>query len=207
MLQHLVIAIPAVFFVVDPPGAVPAFIAMTRTDTPEKTRAMALKACIFGASLLTFFAFFGAFVFKWFGVTLGAFRVAGGILLLLTALDMLRARQSSTRVSEEEEAEGVAKEDIAIVPLGIPLLAGPGSIATVMVLMADGDTWLRGVAVCVAIGLTFAAGYFLLRGAVRVKKVLGQTGLAVTQRVFGLLLAALAVQFMADGAIDLWRAH
>jgi multiple antibiotic resistance protein len=205
LLEHLVIALPAVFFVVDPPGAVPLFLAMTAQDSPAKIRSMALRACVAGALLLFFFAFFGALIFKTFGVTLAAFRVAGGVLLLLTALDMLRAEQSKTRTSEAETLEGAAKEDIAIVPLAMPLLSGPGSIATVMVLMADQDVWPRGIAVSIAIVVTFIATYIILATAQRVSKVLGQTGIAITQRVFGLLLAALAIQFIADGAKALWE--
>jgi multiple antibiotic resistance protein len=200
LLEHLVIALPAVFFVVDPPGAVPLFLAMTARDSRAKTLSMARRACIAGALLLFFFAFFGALIFKMFGVTLAAFRVAGGILLMLTALDMLRAEASKTRTSKAEADEGVEKEDIAIVPLAMPVLSGPGSIATVMVLMADQDVYPRGIAVSIAIAITFVGTYFTLATAQRFLKVLGQTGLAVTQRVFGLLLAALAVQFIADGA-------
>jgi multiple antibiotic resistance protein len=199
-VQHLIIALPAVFFVVDPPGAVPLFLAMTARDDRAKVLSMARRACLAGAILLVFFAFFGALIFKMFGVTLAAFRVAGGILLMLTALDMLRAQPSKTRTSDEETQEGLEKEDIAIVPLAMPVLAGPGSIATVMVLMSDQDTYPRGIAVAIAIGLTFIATYLVLAMAQRVSRLLGQTGLAVTHRIFGLLLAALAVQFIADGA-------
>lgn len=207
LFQHLVIALPAVFFVVDPPGAVPLFIAMTARDDRAKVLSMAKRACIAGAALLVFFAFFGAVIFKLFGVTLAAFRVAGGILLMLTALDMLRAQTSKTRTSEQETAEGVEKEDIAIVPLAMPMLAGPGSIATVMVLMSDEATYPRGIAVAIAIALTFVAAYVILAMAQRVTRVLGQTGLAVTHRIFGLLLAALAIQFIADGAKALLAAQ
>ncbi len=205
LFEHLLIALPAVFFVVDPPGAVPLFLAMTARDSRDKTRSMALRACVAGALLLFFFAFFGAVIFKMFGVTLAAFRVAGGILLMLTALDMLRAETSKTRTSEAETQEGVEKEDIAIVPLAMPVLSGPGSIAAVMVLMADQDVYPRGIAVGIAILITFVTTYVVLVTAQRLTKLLGQTGIAVTQRIFGLLLAALAIQFIADGARQLWR--
>jgi multiple antibiotic resistance protein len=205
LFEHLLIALPAVFFVVDPPGAVPLFIAMTARDSRKKVKSMALRACVAGALLLFFFAFFGALIFKLFGVTLAAFRVAGGILLMLTALDMLRAETSKTRVSQAEAQEGVEKEDIAIVPLAMPVLSGPGSIATVMVLMADQDVYPRGIAVGIAIAITFLATYVTLLTAQRLTKVLGQTGIAITQRIFGLLLAALAIQFIADGARQLWK--
>lgn len=205
LLEHLLIALPAVFFVVDPPGAVPLFLAMTARDSREKVLSMALRASVAGALLLFFFAFFGALIFKMFGVTLAAFRVAGGILLLLTALDMLRAEPAKTKTSEKETQEGVEKEDIAIVPLAMPVLSGPGSIATVMVLMGDQDVWPRGIAVTIAILLTFLVTYLTLAMAQRLTKFLGQTGIAVTQRLFGLLLAALAIQFIADGTRQLLK--
>src|SRR5258706_14215912 len=151
LLDHLTIALPAVFFVVDPPGAVPLYIAMSARDPRKKMLSMARRACIAGALLLFFFAFFGALIFKLFGVTLSAFRVAGGFLLLLTALDMLRGESSKTKTSEKETQEGAQKEDIAIVPLAMPVLSGPGSMATVMVLMSDQDVYPRGIAVGIAI--------------------------------------------------------
>lgn len=204
MLNQLALALPAVFFVVDPIGVVPLFIAMTAHDSQDKARSMALKASITGGLLLIVFAVFGAFIFKLFGVTLPAFRVAGGLLLMLTALDMVRARPSATRTSEAETKEGAEKDDIAIVPLAIPLLAGPGSIATVMVLMSSGDGGIGNtVAVVAAVVITFIATWLLLRAAHHVKRVLGQSGISVMQRVFGLILAAIAVQFVVDGGREL----
>ena len=203
MLNAFLLALPAIFFVVDPVGVVPLFIAMTAHDSKEKARAMALKASITGAALLIVFAVCGAFIFKLFGVTLPAFRVAGGLLLMLTALDMVRARPSATRTSEAETREGAEKDDIAIVPLAIPLLAGPGSIATVMVLMSGTDGVASAVAVIASVVITFVATWLLLRAAHHVKRVLGQSGIAVMQRVFGLILAAIAVQFVVDGGREL----
>ena len=207
MLGQLLLALPAVFFVVDPIGVVPLCIAMTANDTVQKARSMALRASITGGALLIFFALFGTFLFKLFGVTLPAFRVAGGLLLLMTAFDMVRARQSATRTSEAETKEGAEKDDIAIVPLAIPLLSGPGSIATVMVLMSDGakEGFGNTIAVVVSIVVTFVATWLLLRAAHHVKKVLGQSGINIVQRVFGLILAAIAVQFVVDGSKELLK--
>lgn len=203
-LEHFLVSLSAIFFVVDPIGVVPIFLAMTAKDGPEKLRGMALRASLVAWGLLTFFALFGGLVFKVFGVSLAAFRVAGGLLLLLTALDMLRARPSATRVSEGETREGAEKDDIALVPLAVPLLAGPGSIATVMVLMAKGTSPASSLPVLLSIALTCAAAYLVLRGASLVQKVLGQSGVAILERVMGLLLAAIAVQFIADGTRELW---
>jgi multiple antibiotic resistance protein len=205
-MERFLLALPAVFFIVDPFGVVPLFIAMTAGDPPAKARAMALRACLTAGGLLVAFALFGALLFKLFGVTLPAFRVAGGLLLLVTSLDMLRARNSETKTSGVEQEEGVRKEDIAIVPLAIPLLAGPGAIATVMVLMANRPGVETGLAVCASIAVTMIVTYFMLAGARYLSRALGQTGLAILHRVFGLILAAIAVQFMVDGLKELWAA-
>ncbi|HLL05023.1 MAG TPA: MarC family protein [Myxococcaceae bacterium] len=202
-LTHFLVALSAVFFVVDPIGVVPIFLAITAGDSVEKIRRTALRACLVAGGLLLFFAVFGGVIFQVFGVSLAAFRVAGGILLLITALDMLRARPSETRTSQTEQQEGVIKEDVALVPLAMPLLAGPGAIASAMVLMSKGETLLMAVPVIAAIVLTFLASYFILRASNLVLRVLKQSGVAILERVMGLILAAIAVQFMADGARDL----
>jgi multiple antibiotic resistance protein len=202
-LTHFLVALSAVFFVVDPIGVVPIFLAITAGDSAEKIRRTALRACLVAGGLLLFFAVFGGVIFQVFGVSLAAFRVAGGILLLITALDMLRARPSETRTSQTEQQEGVVKEDVALVPLAMPLLAGPGAIASAMVLMSKGETLLMAVPVIAAIVLTFVASYFILRASNLVLRVLKQSGVAILERVMGLILAAIAVQFMADGAKDL----
>jgi len=206
MLATFALAFPAVLFIVDPIGVVPLFVAMTAKDSPEKCRQMALRACVTAAGVLSFFALFGTLVFQVFGVTLAAFRVAGGLLLMLTALDMLRARNPGTKTSEAETEEGAAQEDIAIVPLAMPLLAGPGAIATVMVLMAQhGAGWEAAVPVLAAILISLGLSYLTLRSAHLVKRALKQTGIAILERIFGLILAAIAVQFVFEGGRDLWR--
>lgn len=196
------VALSAVFFVVDPIGLVPIFLAITAGDPPEKQRRMARRATLTGFALLTFFALFGGVVFKVFGISLSAFRVAGGLLLLMTALDMLRAKSPGTKTSPEETEEGMHKEDVALVPLAIPLLAGPGSIATAMVLMAKGKSYVSAIPVLLAIAITFVVTYYILRGASLVQRVLGRSGVAILERVMGLILAAIAVQFMAEGVVD-----
>lgn len=203
VLTEFLVSLSAVFFVVDPLATVPIFLAMTRGDAPEKVRRMARRACVVALGLLVFFALFGTVIFQVFGITLSAFRIAGGILLLITALDMLRAKTSETRMTQKETEEGATKNDIALVPLAMPLLAGPGAIATVMVLMSRGTTLFSAVPVIIAILVTMGASYLILRGANLVQKVLGQSGLAILDRVMGLILAAIAVQFIADGARDL----
>ena len=197
------VALSAVFFVVDPIGVVPIFIAMTHGDSQREMRNTAWRASVVAFGLLIFFALFGTLLFKVLGVSLAAFRVAGGVVLLITALDMLRARQSETKTSPGEAEEATEKEDVAIVPLALPLLAGPGAIATVMVLVSRGKGITNTLTVVGAVVVTMIATYLLLRAASLVQRVLGQSGVALFQRVMGLLLAAIAVQFIAEGGRDL----
>ncbi|MGC4117118.1 MAG: MarC family protein [Myxococcales bacterium] len=205
-VQYSVVAFSAIFFVIDPLGLVPIFVAITSHDSPEKRRKMALRATLVACCLLSFFAVFGSLLFRLFGITLSAFKIAGGILLLITAIDMLRAQPSRTRSSPEETEESDAKEDVAIVPLAMPLLAGPGAIATVMVIAGRGRDWLHLVPVLLSIVLTCTIAYALLRVASRIQKLMGRGGIAVLERVMGLLLAAIAVQFISDGAVEIFQA-
>lgn len=195
------VSLSAIFFVVDPLAAVPFFIVMTRDDPPEKRRETALRASLTAGLVLATFAVAGAWIFRMLGISLGAFKIAGGIVLLLLALDMIRTQPSRTRITDKEVEAGTGKDDVAIVPLAMPLLAGPGSIATVVVLMARARAgpWWHALPVLGAIAVTAGASYLILAGATRTERVLGRTGLAILERAAGLLLVAVAVQFMLDG--------
>src|SRR5256714_4510162 len=201
-LTFSLLSLSAIFFVVDPMGVIPIFIAMTQNDTEEKRKSMARRASVAAFFILSVFAVAGTLIFRVFGVTLGAFKVAGGILLLLTSIEMLRAQPQRTRVTPEEQREGAEKEDVAIFPLAIPLLAGPGSIATVTALMGRARRKLFAVPVIVSIALTCLASYLMLVAADRISRFLGVTRLNVMNRVIGLIIGALAVQFMFDGVRD-----
>jgi len=140
----------------------------------------------------------GPFIFRLFGLTLPAFEIAGGLILLLIGLDMLQARRSSTHEIPTETREGVVKPDASIVPLGIPMLAGPGAISTVMVLIGQSHGWAQTVPVFVAIAFTCIVSYLVL-AASRLGKMMGQTGIGILTRIMGLLLTAIAVQFFVNG--------
>src|SRR5450432_3127373 len=188
--------------VVDAPAAVPLFLSMTASDSAGYQRSTALRAAIAAAVVLAVFAALGSVIFRVLGVSLGAFRIAGGVLLFLLAVDMLRAERSRQRTSPEEEAEGVDRPDVSIFPLAIPMLAGPGATSTVMVLVSRAERAWQYVVVFGAIILTAFVSYGLLRGAVPVQRRLGRTGMNVLQRVMGLILAATAVQFVVEGVSD-----
>jgi multiple antibiotic resistance protein len=201
VLEFSFVAFSAVFVVVDPFAAVPFFLAVTARDDQARKRETARRAALVSGGVLAGFAVAGAVVFQLVGVTLAAFRIAGGALLLLTAADMIRIKVPTARITEGEIAEGVAKEDAAIVPLAMPLLAGPGSMATVVVLMGRAraeHAWLA-IPVLGSIAATAALSYLILAGASRVDRVLGRTGLNILERVAGLLLASIAIQFVIDG--------
>jgi multiple antibiotic resistance protein len=203
-VKFAVVALSAIFFVIDPLANVPVFLSITATDTPAQRKRIAARAAFATWVLLCFFAVAGGLVFKAFGISLGAFKVAGGIMLLLMSIDMMRAQPSPTRTTAEEQAESLARDDVAIFPMAIPMLAGPGAIATVMVLMSRA-AWspVRTPAVFIAITITCLVAWLLMRSAANAERWLPKTLLRAFERVMGLLLAAVAVEFIAGGVRDL----
>ncbi len=198
MTEFTVVAISSVFFLVDPFAAIPTFLVMTAGADKDMRKRMARKAAWTCFIVLTAFALVGGGIFKLFGITLPAFEIAGGLILLLIGIDMLQARRSTQEGSSETE-EGSHKEDIGITPLGIPMLAGPGAISTVMVLMGASPTFVHAIPMIIAIAITAIASYLILAGADRVRKRLGETGIRILMRIMGLLLTAIAVQFVING--------
>lgn len=202
LFTFALVAFSAVFFVVDPIAVVPVFLAMTARDTPAQKHRIALRAAVASGLTLLLFAVAGHLIFRLFGISLGAFKIAGGALLFLLALDMMQARPSRTKTTPEEEREGIEKDDVAIIPLAIPLLSGPGAIATVMVLMARHASWPYAIPVFLSIMVTAAITFAMLRGASWLEARLSRTFMNVTGRVMGLILAAVAVEFIVTGIGD-----
>jgi multiple antibiotic resistance protein len=203
LLSFSLVTFSAIFFVVDPFALIPLFLSITRGDDLRKKRQTALKAAVAATLTLLVFAVAGSMIFKLFGITLGAFRIAGGVLLFIMALDMVQAQHSRVRAAPEEESEGVEKDDVAVIPLGIPMLAGPGSIAMVIVLMSHARQ--SPLETAIVVGCIIATGvltFVILRAAVLLERTLHQTGLNILNRVMGLVLAAVAVQFVVNGIRD-----
>jgi multiple antibiotic resistance protein len=198
MTEFSFVAFCSIFFLVDPFAAIPPFLAMTSEADPATRRKMASRAAWTCGVVLTAFALSGKFIFRLFGITLEAFEIAGGLILLLIGLEMLQARRS-TQEGVSETEEGSHKDDIGITPLGIPLLAGPGAISTVMVLMGGAPTWQHAIPILTAIAVTAYASYLILASANRVRRKMGETGIRIMMRIMGLLLAAIAVQFVING--------
>ena len=205
IVRFSLLALSSIFFLVDPFAAIGSFLAITAEADAARRRAIARKGAFTCFIVLTSFALAGQFIFRMFGITLPAFEIAGGLILLLIGLDMLEARRSPTQETTGEAEEAAAKEDAGIVPLGIPMLAGPGAISSVMVLVGQAPSywcWQMG-AILGSIAVTAFVSYWVLAGADRVRGVLGDTGIRILVRIMGLLLVALAMQFFVNGLTDL----
>jgi len=205
LVRFSVVALSSIFFLVDPFAVFPSFLAITESADPARRKRMARKGALTCFIVLTCFAVAGQLIFRLFGITLPAFEIAGGMILLLIGLDMLQAKRSATQETHGDAEEATAKEDAGIVPLGIPMLAGPGAISSVMVLVGQAPSiwhWQMG-AILGSIAVTSLVSYWVLAGAGRVRQVMGETGIRVLVRVMGLLLVALAMQYFVNGLTDL----
>lgn len=196
----LITSFVTLFVIIDPIGLTPIFLALTQGATPQERRSIALRAAFTAMFLLALFTLFGEAVLGFAGISMAAFRVAGGVLLFLTALDMLFERRTKRRENQGEEA--TEAEDPSIFPMSIPLIAGPGSIATVILLAGqkpglEGFALVMGVVVAVLFVMLLM---FLASGML--EHALGKTGINVVTRLLGMLLAALSVQFVLDGLRD-----
>ena len=208
-LQHSVyvrfslLALSSIFFLVDPFAALPTFLAITEGADPVRRRRIAGKGALTALIVLGTFAFTGEAIFKLFGITLPAFELAGGIILLLIGLDMLQAKRSATQEAAGDTVAAAQKEDAGIVPLGVPMLAGPGAITSVMVLVGQVQSHWQMAAILISIALTALICYLVLGHSSLVVRVLGDTGIRILVRVMGLLLVALAAQYFVNGLADL----
>ena len=200
-LEQLINIFVVLFVVIDPIGTAPIFGALTRGGSTSYRRHMAVKGILLASGIMLFFAFTGDYLLGALGISVPAFRIAGGILLFLVAIDMVFARQSGLRsatVREQEEAR--FKEDISVFPLAFPLLAGPGALTTILLLVGDAEgdaVMFWGMLGVLGFVLLLALVALLLAG--QLMKILGETGANVIDRLLGVILSALAVQFVVDG--------
>ncbi len=198
-IQFLLLAFSSLFFIVDPIATIPSFLALTADAALDQRRHMAKRAAWTCSLVLAGFALAGTLIFKMFGITLPAFRIAGGLIMILIGLDMVQARRSQTKETPSETQQAMEKDDVGIVPLGVPMLAGPGSISTVIALMAQSRSWLQSLWILVAVALTAFLSYWILAAADRLGRRMGNTGIHILTRFMGLLLMAIAVQFILSG--------
>ncbi|MBX3235438.1 MAG: NAAT family transporter [Nitrospiraceae bacterium] len=199
ILEYTLFAFSSLFVIVDPVAAVPAFLAMTPRDSIAQRLRTARVASLAVVIVLSAFALLGQSILKTLGITLPAIQVAGGLVLLLVALDMLRAQRSSVQETAEETAAGTTKDDIAITPLALPMLAGPAAISTVVLLEAQAKSLAERAALLGCLVLIGLASYSILAIAATGAKWLNPIAERIISRLMGLLLSALAVQFMFNG--------
>lgn len=193
----LITGFVTLFVIIDPIGITPLFVALTQGMTQKRRQTIALRAILTSVFVLSLFTIFGEAVLSFVGISMPAFRIAGGLLLFLTALDMLFQRRTKRREDQAEEEDH--HNDPSVFPLGIPLIAGPGAIAT-MILLAGQQPGVTGLMMVLGIMLAVLAIVFLLfMTATWLERALGKTGINVVTRLLGMLLSALAVQFVLDG--------
>lgn len=200
MLNTFLVALATLFATVGVADIAFIFAALTKDNTPAERFALATRGVIIATAILLFFAFLGDGILNLFGITITALRTAGGVLLLLIAIDMVFARHSgATGTTREEEVESRQRNDISVFPLAMPLLSGPGAISAIILLTTGANSDLGFWVVIGALLLIMFSAWVTLLLAIPIQRLLGLTGLAVVSRVVGILLAALAIQFLFDG--------
>ncbi len=204
LLRFALVTLGSVLFIVDPIAVIPTYLVITQDETAAERRRTARRACIAMVLMLVAFAATGTALFSVLGITLPAFRTAGGLILWFVALDMLHGERR-TQEGRDEVAEGRAKEDVALTPLAIPMLAGPGAISTVIVVSGQAEGAGQTIAVYAAIVITGLASYVALRVGEPLLGRIGKTGIRVVTRIMGLILAALAVQFVLSGVKEAFQ--
>jgi multiple antibiotic resistance protein len=202
--RFALVTFTSVLFIVDPVAAIPTYLVITQQESPLERRRTARRACIAMTVLLVVFAASGTALFQAFGITLPAFRTAGGLILWFVAMDMLHGERR-TQEGRDEVYEGQIKEDVALTPLAIPMLAGPGAISTAIVVAGQARGAVQTAVVYASIVLTGFISYLSLRLGEPLLGRLGKTGIRVVTRIMGLILAAVAVQFVLSGVREAFR--
>ncbi len=198
----LITSFVTLFVIIDPIGLAPIFIALTQDLSAKRRRQIAVRSILVGSGILALFAVLGEAVLEFVGISMPAFRVAGGILLFLTALDMLFERRTKRRENTSQPDEEEDFDDPSVFPLAIPLIAGPGSIATVILLTGQQPGLLGFASIMGVLASVLLILFVFLLSAGVLGRALGKTGITVVTRLLGMLLAALAVQFVLDGLRD-----
>jgi multiple antibiotic resistance protein len=209
-LAFAITAFVSIFAIVNPVGNIPFFVTVTEGYTKQERKAVIRKTCVVMLVVLVSFGLFGQYIFELYGITIPWFKIAGGILLFSVAFAMMRGERSRAKITEDERQEAMEKEEIGVVPLGIPLFAGPGAITTVMIYVSEGigtGNYIDLAAVFLAIVVTTVISFILLTYAQGIFGRMGRGGAAAFGRIIGLLLAAVAVGFIITGVEDAITAY
>ena len=198
-MELFVAALATFLVVIDPPGCAPIFAALTGDATPVHRRAMAIRSVLIASAILLFFGLLGEDLLRALGISLSAFRIAGGIMLFLIAIDMVFEKRTERRENRAQEVNASEVEDVSVFPMAIPMIAGPGSIASVMLLMARSEGLYGSLVVLGALLATLALTLAALLAAGPLMRLMGHRMEAMITRILGVILAALAAQFVIDG--------
>ncbi len=196
-------ALATAITIIDPVGMIPMTLTVTAGDSTTARNKVIDRAIVVSAAIIVFMGLLGRTILNYLGITLSAFTIAGGVLLFLIAIDMLFARKTRVKHTDEEEREGAEMENPAVFPLAVPMIAGPGTIATVLLLvnLTRGDR-LELLVVFLAYAIALFVTWLCMRGASVLQLVIGNTGVHVVTRLLGIILAALAVQFVLNGLMN-----
>ena len=201
-IEFFILCISSLFTVLDPLGNVPIFISMTQDYSQQERNIISLKAIFFSFIVLTLFALIGEFIFSFYNITIHSFRIAGGLLLFKISLDMVESKRSRTKTTPKEEKEAEEKEAIAFTPLAIPLIAGPGSIATIMILASESKNNNDNFAIFFALAIVLFITLFIFRVSDILSNRLGRSGLRIMKRLMGLILMVISIEFILKGVKD-----
>ncbi len=204
--HHYIEIFTAIFVIVDPLGAVPIFLSVTADEDARQRARTALVASVVFVIAMVLATFIGEPILKFFGIRIASFQVGGGILILLLAISMLNAKISPARQTPEEAQEAVAKSNVAVVPLAIPLLSGPAAFSTVIIYSTRSEGWSDRAFIVASIVLVALIIWILFRLSIPLSHRLGQTGVNTVTRVMGLILAAIAIEFISAGLLQLFPA-
>lgn len=198
-LSFFLLALSSLITLVNPIGIAPLFLGLTEQSTEAQRRITARRGVLTAFLVMLVFAITGNLIFKFFGITIHAFRIAGGLLFFKIGSDMMQARLSRTKHSRKEDDEALLKEDIAITPLGVPVICGPGAITSTMILSGETETVFSLGIVILAIVITLLSTYLIFIASPKLSKFLGNSGTRIITRIMGLIVMVIAVQFMIDG--------
>jgi multiple antibiotic resistance protein len=197
--ELFVSALATLFVVIDPPGCAPIYSSLTSGASPAQRRVMATRSVLIAAGVLLFFATLGKAMLAALGISLDAFRIAGGILLFLIASEMVFEKRTERRETRAQEVVAKAVEDVSVFPMAIPMIAGPGSIASIMLLTSQANGWAERGVVLGALAIVLASTLAALLAAGPLMRALGERMEAMITRLLGVILAALAAQYVVDG--------
>ena len=200
--EFFILCFSSLFTLINPIGIVPIFISMTDEYSKKERDVIAFKSVLFAFCILILFGVLGEFIFSFYNITIHGFRIAGGILLLKISFDMIESKRSRTRTTPMEEKAAEEKNEIAYTPLAIPLIAGPGSIASIMILSSESSDWNHKITLFLALGTVLLITFLTLKLSKYLTKTFGRSGLRIMQRIMGLILMVISIEFILKGIKD-----